>query len=117
MPEVLRNSHVVVLPSYREGLPKALIEAAAAGRPIVTTDVPGCRDVVEEGVSGIIVPVRNALALANAIEELVASPELRKTYGLAGRRKAEAEFGVKTVVAETLALYESAPCPEPRFCE
>jgi glycosyltransferase involved in cell wall biosynthesis len=117
MPDVLRNSHVVVLPSYREGIPKALIEAAAAGRPIVTTDVPGCRDVVEEGVSGIIVPVRNALALANAIEELVASPELRKTYGLAGRRKAEAEFGVKTVVAETLALYESAPCPEPRFCE
>jgi len=111
MPDVLRNSHVVVLPSYREGMPKALIEAAAAGRPIVTTDVPGCRDVVEDGVSGIIVPVRNALALANAIEELVASPELRKTYGLAGRRKAEAEFGVKAVVAQTLALYESGPVP------
>jgi glycosyltransferase involved in cell wall biosynthesis len=111
MPDVLRNSHVVVLPSYREGMPKALIEAAAAGRPIVTTDVPGCRDVVEDGVSGIIVPVRNALALANAIEELAASPELRKTYGLAGRRKAEAEFGVKAVVAQTLALYESGPVP------
>ena len=111
MPEVLRNSHVVVLPSYREGLPKALIEAAAAGRPIVTTDVPGCREVVEEGVSGILVPVRDALALANAIEKLLASPELRKTYGLAGRQKAEAEFGVKAVVGQTLALYENDSVP------
>jgi glycosyltransferase involved in cell wall biosynthesis len=117
MPDVLRNSHVVVLPSYREGLPKALIEAAAAGRPIVTTDVPGCRDVVEGGVSGIIVPVRDAAALADAIEELLASPELRRTYGLAGRRKAEAEFGVKAVVAQTLALYESNPCREGRSHE
>jgi glycosyltransferase involved in cell wall biosynthesis len=107
MPDVLRNSHVVVLPSYREGLPKALIEAAAAGRPIVTTDVPGCRDVVEEGVSGIIVPVRDAPALADAIEKLLASSELRVAYGLAGRRKAEREFGVRTVVEQTLALYES----------
>jgi len=112
MPEVLRNSHVVVLPSYREGLPKALIEAAAAGRPIVTTDVPGCRDVVEQGVSGIIVPVRSASSLADAIEELLASPELRKTYGLAGRRKAEAEFGVQAVVRQTLALYESDSATE-----
>jgi glycosyltransferase involved in cell wall biosynthesis len=86
MPSVLRNSHVVVLPSYREGLPKSLIEAAAAGKPIVTTDVPGCRDVVEQGVSGIIVPVRNAPALADAIEKLVRSSDLRRTYGLAGRR-------------------------------
>jgi glycosyltransferase involved in cell wall biosynthesis len=88
-----------------------LIEAAAAGRPIVTTDVPGCRDVVEQGVSGIIVPVRNAPALADAIEDLVRSPELRRTYGLAGRRKAEAEFGIETIVAQTLALYESDSLP------
>jgi len=111
MPDVLRNSHVVVLPSYREGLPKALIEAAAAGRPIVTTDVPGCRDVVEEGVSGILVPARNAPCLADAIEALLVSPELRRTYGLAGRRKAEAEFGVESVVGQTLALYESDSVP------
>jgi len=89
-----------------------LIEAAAAGRPIVTTDVPGCRDVVEQGVSGIIVPVRSASSLADAIEELLASPELRKTYGLAGRRKAEAEFGVQAVVRQTLALYESDSATE-----
>jgi glycosyltransferase involved in cell wall biosynthesis len=107
MPDVLRDSHLVVLPSYREGLPKALIEAAAAGRPIVTTDVPGCREVVEQGVSGIIVPVRNAPALAAAIEKLVASSELRKAYGSAGRRKAESEFGIRTIIAQTLALYES----------
>jgi glycosyltransferase involved in cell wall biosynthesis len=109
MPGVLRNSHVVVLPSYREGLPKALIEAAAAGRPIVTTDVPGCRDVVEQGVSGIIVPVRDAAALADAIEKLLGSSDLRRTYGLAGRRKAETEFGIKAIVAQTLALYERGP--------
>ena len=112
MPGVLRSSHVVVLPSYREGLPKALIEAAAAGRPIVTTDVPGCRDVVEDGVSGLIVPVRDVAALADAIEKLLASPELRRTCGLAGRRKAEAEFGVKAVVEQTLALYESDSASE-----
>jgi glycosyltransferase involved in cell wall biosynthesis len=107
MPSVLRRSHVVVLPSYREGLPKALIEAAAAGKPIVTTDVPGCRDVVEHGVSGIIVPVKNSQALADAIEELLASSELRKTYGSAGRRRAETEFGIDAIVAQTLALYET----------
>ncbi len=84
-----------------------MIEAAAAGRPIVTTDVPGCRDVVDEGVSGSIVPVRNAPALADAIEKLLASSELRVAYGLAGRRKAEREFGVRTVIEQTLALYES----------
>ena len=111
MPSVLRNSHVVVLPSYREGLPKSLIEAAAAGKPIVTTDVPGCRDVVEQGVSGIIVPVRNAPALADAIEKLVRSSDLRRTYGLAGRRKAETEFGIDRIVAQTLALYENGSVP------
>jgi len=71
MPELYRRAHVVCLPSYREGLPKSLIEACAAGRPVVTTDVPGCRAVVTHGVNGLLVPARNAGALADALQRLI----------------------------------------------
>lgn len=105
MPSVFANAHVVCLPSYREGLPKALIEAAAAGRPIVTTDVPGCREVVEDGVHGICVPPRDANTLAGALERLIADPALRAIMGAAARKRAEMEFGLDAVIAQTLALY------------
>jgi glycosyltransferase involved in cell wall biosynthesis len=108
MPRVFAQAHIVCLPSYREGLPKALIEAAAAGRPIVTTEVPGCREVVEDGVHGLRVPPRDAPALAEALARLIADPALRARLGAAARVRAEAEFGLDAVVAQTLALYREA---------
>jgi len=106
MTQVLATASIVVLPSYREGLPKALIEAAACGRAVVTTDVPGCRDAIEPGVTGVLVPVRDAAALAQAIENLLTYGAQRTAMGLAGRRLAEQEFDVTTVVYKHLAIYK-----------
>lgn len=87
------DSHIAVLPSYyREGLPKALMEAAACARPIVTTDQPGCRDAIIPGETGLLVPPRDAAALADAIEQLARDPELRLRLGQAARADAEARF-------------------------
>ena len=88
MPALLGTVHAVVLPSYREGLPKGLIEAGACGLPLITTDVPGCREVVTNGVDGLLVPVKNASALAHAIARLQDEPGLREKLGLAARAKA-----------------------------
>lgn len=110
MPAVLAAARLVVLPSYREGLPKVLIEAAACGRAVVTTDVPGCRDAIEPNVSGLLVPARNAQALANAIEYLLANPEHCAAMGLAGRRLAERDFDVRNVVAAHLRVYQELQC-------
>jgi glycosyltransferase involved in cell wall biosynthesis len=106
VPEVLAQANVVCLPSYREGLPKVLLEAAASGRAIVTTDVPGCREVVRPGVNGLVVPARDAATLATALERLLGEPDLRREYGTRSRAIAEAEFGVDQVVTKTLAVYE-----------
>ena len=106
MVPLYRAAHVVVLPSYREGLPTALTEAAACGRPIVTCDVPGCREVVTHGDNGLLVPPRDAESLAVAIATLVADPDLRRRMGQHGRQRAEAEFSVERVVSATLAVYE-----------
>lgn len=111
MAAVLRDCHVVCLPSYREGLPKALIEAAAAARPIVTCDVPGCREVVSEGDNGLLVPARDSQSLAEALGRLLADPDLRRRMGARGRARAEAEFSLDSVIERTLALYRS--CVEP----
>jgi glycosyltransferase involved in cell wall biosynthesis len=105
MPRCFRESNVVCLPSYREGAPKALLEACAAGRAIITTDSPGCRDVVRAGENGLLVPPRDVAALAAAIGRLVADPELRARMGAAGRARAEREFGVERVVQSHLELY------------
>ena len=83
VPALYAASHIAVLPSYREGLPKSLIEAAACGRAVVTTDVPGCRDAIEPGKTGLLVPVRDAGALADAIARLAADPALRHAMGAA----------------------------------
>ena len=98
------EAHVVVLPSYREGLPKVLLEAAACGRAVVTTDVPGCRDAVEAGVTALLVPVMSAEALAAAIRRLVEDRELCAAMGKEGRRLAEAEFSVERVAAAHLDI-------------
>lgn len=114
---VLAGCHIVCLPSYREGLPKALIEAAAAGRAIVATDVPGCREVVIDGWNGRLVPPRDAAALAAALEQLVHDPELRQRMGRHSREHAERNFGLDDVIRKTLALYRThatgsaAPAP------
>ncbi len=106
MPDVFQRCHVVCLPSYREGLPKVLIEAAACGRAIVATDVPGCREIIRNGENGILVPVRNALLLADAIRDLIENPELRARMGACGRKLVENEFSLEKAVAETMAVYK-----------
>lgn len=105
MPAVLHAAHVACLPSYREGLPKSLLEAAACGLPIVTTDAPGCREVVQEGVNGLRVPVRDAAALARALRKLIEDPEMRSRMGKQSRLRAEREFASEAIIAETLAVY------------
>ncbi len=105
MPALLADADVVVLPSYREGLPKSLIEAAACGRPLVTTDVPGCREVVSDGVDGLLVPVRDASALARAIGRLQDDPLLARRLGEVARAKALAEYDEKRILARTLDVY------------
>ncbi len=105
MPGLFRRSHIVCLPSYREGLPKSLLEACAAGRAIVTTDVPGCREAVRNGENGLLVQPRNSSALAGAIRTLVDDANLRRSMGKAGRNRAESEFDVSDVVKATLDLY------------
>lgn len=105
MPRVLSCAHVVVLPSYREGLPKVLVEAAACGRATVTTDVPGCREAIDPGVTGLLVPARDATALAAAIRQLIEDRPLCAAMGKAGRRLAEREFSLTEVVAAHMKLY------------
>lgn len=107
MTQFYRESHIVVLPSYREGLPKTLIEACAIGRPIVTTDAIGCKDCVDEGINGFKVPVGDAKALAAALAKLIDNPALRKEMGVAGRQKAEREFDVADVINKHLEIYNS----------
>lgn len=105
MPGTLAAAHLVVLPSYREGCPKVLLEAAACGRAMVTTDVPGCRDVVSSGDEGLLVPARDAGALADAVAALLADPARRARCGARARERAEREFDVARVVDAHLALY------------
>lgn len=105
MPAVLNAAHIACLPSYREGLPKSLLEAAASGLPIVTTDVPGCREVVQDGVNGLRVPSRDAVALADALRQLITDSALRQRMGMQSRLLAERAFASEIVVAQTLALY------------
>lgn len=104
-PAVLTQASIVVLPSYREGLPKILLEAAACGRAMIATDVPGCREVVEPGATGLLVPPRDAAALADAVQRLLADPALCRRMGRAARALAERDFGVESVVAQTIDVY------------
>ncbi|MBI3993218.1 MAG: glycosyltransferase family 4 protein [Candidatus Lambdaproteobacteria bacterium] len=107
MPQVLAQSHIVCLPSYyREGIPRVLIEAAACGRPVVSTDAPGCREIARAGENGLLVPVRDAPALADALQRLIGDPALRRRMGARGREIVEREFALPIVIAQTLAVYE-----------
>lgn len=105
MAQALSAAHIVVLPSYREGLPKVLIEAAACGKAVITTDVPGCRDAVEPGITGLLVPARDAQALAQAISDLLNNLARCHELGKAGRLLAEQAFDIQHVVAQHLRIY------------
>jgi glycosyltransferase involved in cell wall biosynthesis len=105
MATVLTQAHIVCLPSYREGLPKSLIEAAACGRAIVACDVPGCREIARHDENALLVPPRDPIALAEALRKLITDSELRQRMGRRGRSMVEAEFSLERVVAETLATY------------
>ena len=107
MEAVLAQCNIVCLPStYGEGVPKILLEAAASARPIVTTDIPGCRDAIEDGVSGSLVPPGDPDSLADALRTLIADPEKRAKMGAAGRRLAEQKFDDRTTATMTTQVYD-----------
>lgn len=106
MPEIFAQSNVVCLPSYGEGVPKSLIEAAACGRALVACDVPGCREIVHHGENGFLVHARDADALARAIATLVAQPSLRAQMGVRGRAIALDGFSEQLVLSQMLAVYQ-----------
>ena len=106
IPTLYEKSHIICLPSYREGFPKALVEAAAAARAIVTTDVPGCRDSIIRNKTGLIVPVKNSKKLADALQWLIENPKERVAMGKAGRELAEKEYSIEKIVREHLEIYE-----------
>jgi glycosyltransferase involved in cell wall biosynthesis len=112
MEDVYQAFDMFVLPSHREGFPRSAMEAAASGLPVIATDIRGCRQAVSDGDSGLLVPLGDPPRLAAAIEELAADAELRSRMGAAGRRKAEAEFDDRTVVAKTLRAYERVLNPD-----
>lgn len=107
MSEVLSQATVVVLPSYREGMPKVLLEAQALGRPIVTTDVPGCREAIENGKTGFLVQVKDERSLANAIEKLITNDELCLEFSRNARALAEQKFDIEQVVKTHMNIYEN----------
>lgn len=104
--KVFEKSNIVVLPSYREGLPKVLVEAAASGRVVVTTDVPGCRDAIEPNSTGLLCNVKDAESLAESIEKLILNPNLRGKMGKSGRALAEKEFAIEKIVEKHLEVLE-----------
>jgi glycosyltransferase involved in cell wall biosynthesis len=106
MSEVLSQCHIACLPSfYGEGIPKSLLEALAAGLPVVTTDTPGCREVVPNKKNGVLVPPRDIEFLADALTNLIENPNLRKKMGMESRKLAEKEFSIEKVISSTLNLY------------
>lgn len=103
---ILEQCHIMAFPSYyREGVPKSLIDACAIGRPIVTTNSIGCRDVVDDGVNGFLIPVRDSEALAQKLRILIEDKELRVKMGKASREKAEREFSLEQVIKRHLEIY------------
>ncbi len=104
--QLFSQANIILLPSYREGLPKVLVEAAACGRAVITTDVPGCRDAIESEVTGLLVPARDVYALEQAMNKLIGDDALRLNMGKAGRALAEREFSIDKVVVAHLDIYD-----------
>jgi len=106
MTEVLAQTSIVCLPTrYKEGLPRLLVEAGACGRPVVATDIPGCRMILRDGENGLMIPPGDIPALVAALKTLIESPALRKEMGQHGRRIVEQEFSVTHIIARTLDVY------------
>lgn len=105
MAELYSTVQLVVLPSYREGLPTSLTEAAACGLPLIATNVPGCKDVVSDGVNGFLVPIMDSKALANSILKLYENRELCHRFGLVSRKLAEEKFDEQIIIKQRLAIY------------
>ena len=103
---IIGQADVVVLPSYREGTPRSLLEAAAMAKPIITTQTVGCREVVDDGVNGLLVPVKDSKALAEAMIRLIQDPALRERMGKAGRAKIEQEFDEQLVIQKVMDSYD-----------
>jgi glycosyltransferase involved in cell wall biosynthesis len=114
--DLYSKSNIVCLPSYREGLPKSLAEAAACGRAVVTTNVPGCRDAIKPDKTGLLVPVKNAKALSDAIDYLVDNPDVRKRMGAAGRALAESDYKIQKVVTDHINIYDELFDQKPLLC-
>ena len=107
MSKIISQSHIFILPSYYgEGLPKVLIEASACGRPIITTDIPGCRDAIEANVTGLLVPPKNVNQLVEAIKILVFDQKLRENMGIEGRKRAEKIFSIENIVTSHMNIYQ-----------
>lgn len=105
MSAVYEGATLVVLPSYREGLPKVLLEAAACGKAIIATDVPGCRDIVQDEVNGVLVPPRDSSILAMSIANLLLDPHARETMGVRSREMAVAKWAGPKISEQVLSLY------------
>lgn len=106
VPSIMGEANVVVLPSYyAEGLPKVLIEAAAMGRAVITTNTPGCRAAIEEGVTGVLVEPRSVDGLVTSMRELAENPSVAEAFGLAGRERAEGLFRIEDVIDTHLSIY------------
>lgn len=115
MPEMFASCHLVCLPSYRrEGIPKVLIEAASCARPIVTFDMPGCREIVQNGINGLVVPPKDVSAYKSAVRRLLEDRSLRQQLGWAGRKRVEDMFSLDSVNRQTLNLYNEVCCKENR---
>lgn len=108
---VWKDSHVAVLPSYREGLPKSLLEAASCGRAMIATDVPGCRSIVKHESTGLLVKARDVDALAQAMQRLIEDRGLRKSMGLAARKEVEERFSDTIINKQIISLYQTLSAP------
>lgn len=106
MTSIYHQARIVCLPSYREGMPKVLLEAAACGRPLIASDVPGCRDICRDGVNGTLVPPHAPQELAAAITEMLSDPVVQVSYGAAGRQIVEREYSIETIGRQTYTCYE-----------
>ena len=106
MPEVLRSAHVVVLPTFYEGLPRILLEAAACGRPVVATTIPGCMEIVQDGENGLLVPPKDTDALVKAIATLLENQDLRMRMGQRGRMIVVRQFSIERVSDQVLSVYD-----------
>ncbi len=105
IPSIISEGTIIVLPSYHEGLPKILLEAGAVGRPVVTTSIPGCKDVIKQNVNGLLVPVGDSYSLSKAIDYLLRNPKIRKRMGVNARNIIEKNYDLKNIVKQQLDLY------------